>query len=236
MQSGDRVRAWDLPTRLFHWLLVIVIASAWISYEYSEALGDNTMQWHRYNGYAAMILIVWRLLWGVFGSSTARFRNFVTWPWRAAGYGIDLVRGRDRHYLGHNPLGTYMILALLTAVFVQTTLGMFATEHNYLTWGPLATLISDETTKQVTHWHHAFFNVLLVLIVLHVIANLLYAFVKRDPLIKAMVTGTKPAADYEDASEATIIGAPLLRAFVCLLVAMAIVCGGILAVGGKLFY
>jgi cytochrome b len=236
VQSGGRVSAWDLPTRLFHWLLVIVIASAWVSYEYSEALGDNTMRWHRYNGYAAMILVVWRLLWGVVGSSTSRFSNFVIWPWHAAGYGIDLIRGRNRHYLGHNPLGTYMVLALLATVFAQTTLGMFSTEHNFLTWGPLAGLISDEATKRVTHWHHQLFDILLILIAIHIVANLLYAIVRRDPLIRAMFTGTKPAADYKDARAALIVGAPLLRALICLLVAAAIVLGGILAVGGKLFY
>lgn len=236
MASSERVRAWDLPTRIFHWSLVFVIASGWVSYEFSEAIGDNTMQWHRYNGYAALILIVWRLLWGVFGSSTSQFRNFVSWPWTAAQYGLDLARGKNRHFLGHNPLGTYMVLALLTAVTIQTGLGMVATEHNYLTWGPLSHLVGDEASKTATHWHHEFFDILIVLIVLHVVANVLYGLVKKDPLIKAMVTGSKPAANYEDAPEARIAGAPMLRALLCLAVATAIVFGGILALGGKLFY
>jgi cytochrome b len=235
-RSAEKVRAWDLPTRIFHWLLLFVILSAWVSYEFSEAIGDNTMKWHRYNGYAAMVLIVWRLLWGVVGSSTSRFSSFVTWPWNAARYGADLVRGRDRHYLGHNPLGTYMVLALLGLVFVQTMLGMLATEHNFLTWGPLAPLISEEATKFATHWHQEVFDVLKILIFVHIIANVLYAVVKREPLIRAMVTGTKPAVEYVDTREAEIGGAPLLRAFVCLLVASGIVLGGILALGGKLFY
>lgn len=235
-QSDAKVRAWDLPTRIFHWLLVFVILSAWFSYEFSEAIGDSTMKWHRYNGYAAMVLIVWRLLWGFVGSSTSRFSSFVTWPWNAARYGADLVRGRDRQYLGHNPLGTYMVLALLGLVFVQTLLGMLATEHNFLTWGPLAPLISERATKIATRWHHKMFDVLQILIFVHIIANVLYAVVKRDPLIKAMVTGTKPAAEYEDTGEAEIGGSPMLRAIVCLLLATGIVLGGILAVAGKLLY
>ena len=237
MSAGRTVRAWDLPTRLFHWALVAMILSSWLSYEYSNALGDSTMKWHRYNGYAVLILIVWRLLWGVFGSSTSRFATFVAWPWRAASYGIDLVRGRDRHFLGHNPLGTYMVLVLLAAVTLQTMLGMFATEHNYLTWGPLAPMIADDLTQKITKWHKQFFWYGLIgLIIVHIVANVLYGLVKRDPLVKAMVTGRKPAADYEDTPEAAIVTAPLIRALVCLAVATAIVLGSIVAAGGKLFY
>ncbi|HUS97174.1 MAG TPA: cytochrome b/b6 domain-containing protein [Hyphomicrobiaceae bacterium] len=237
MNSGTTVRVWDIPTRVFHWLLVILIGCGYVSYRFSEAVGDNTMQWHRYNGYAVLVLIVWRLLWGVAGSSTSRFSTFVPWPWKAARYGLDLVRGRDRHFLGHNPLGTYMVLALLAAVGLQAILGLFSSEHNFLTWGPLTHLISEDMTKKITHWHHTFFwRGLLVLIGLHIVANVLYGLVKREPLIKAMVTGRKPATDYEDAAEAELVATPIRRALGCLAVAAAIVLGGILALGGKLFY
>lgn len=237
MSAHKTVRAWDLPTRVFHWLLVILIGCAWVSYRYSEAVGDNTMQWHRYNGYSLLILIVWRILWGMFGSSTSRFLSFVPWPWKAARYGMDLVRGKDRHFLGHNPLGTYMVLALLAAVSTQGVLGLLATEHNFLTWGPLTHLIEDAVSERLTHLHSFFFyNGLLVLIGLHIAANVLYAVFKRDPLIKAMVTGTKPAGNYEDEAQLEIVSAPLLRALACLVVAAAMVLGSILALGGKLFY
>ena len=187
MSAGRTVRAWDLPTRLFHWALVAMILSSWLSYEYSNALGDSTMKWHRYNGYAVLILIVWRLLWGVFGSSTSRFATFVAWPWRAASYGIDLVRGRDRHFLGHNPLGTYMVLVLLAAVTLQTMLGMFATEHNYLTWGPLAPMIADDLTQKITKWHKQFFwygliGLIIGALIFAVIGNVLWKKANRlDP-------------------------------------------------------
>ena len=194
----DKVRAWDGPTRLFHWMLVALIADAWVSFEYSEKVSDFTMRWHRWNGYAILVLVVWRLLWGLFGSSTSRFANFVTWPWRAAGYGLDLLRGRDRHFLGHNPLGTYMILALLGLVALQGTLGLFTLEHNDTVAGPLKRIASDDWVKFLSSWHRRGFNVIMAFVTLHVIANLSYQFLMKDPLITGMITGRKPAANYED--------------------------------------
>lgn len=237
MTASQSVRAWDLPTRIFHWVLVFLILSAWVSIEFSNEIGDATMQWHRYNGYALLIIILWRLLWGLFGSSTSRFGNFVRGPGAALSYATNLLRGRERHYLGHNPLGSYMILALLAAVAFQTILGLFSTEHNYLTWGPLAPLISDGLTKSITGLHKEFFDLaILPLIGIHIVANFAYAAFKRDPLVKAMVTGRKPAGEYADEAEAQIAGAPMVRALACLVVSAAIVLGGILIAGGKLLY
>lgn len=237
MTASRSVRAWDLPTRIFHWVLVFLIVSAWVSIEFSNEIGDTTMQWHRYNGYALLVVIAWRLLWGLFGSSTSRFRNFITGPRAAASYAAGLLRGREKHYLGHNPLGSYMVLALLATVAFQTILGLFSTEHNYLTWGPLAPLISDSLTKSITGLHQEFFDsAILPLVGVHIVANFAYAAFKRDPLVKAMVTGRKPAGDYADEAEAQITGAPMVRALACLVVSAAIVLGGILAAGGKLLY
>ena len=238
MIASDRtVRAWDIPTRVFHWSLVFCIFSAWASFQYAEKLGDPTMQWHRYNGYAVLVLLVFRLLWGFVGSSTSRWSAFVTWPWHAAGYGLDLLRGRDRHYLGHNPLGTYMILALLALVGAQSSLGLFVVEHNDTTWGPLYKLVSETNQKLVHRWHiWSFYWLLLPVIGAHIVANTLYGFVKKDPLIRAMVTGKKPAGKYEDQAEAVIVAQVWARAIGCLAAAVAIVLGGIAALGGKLFY
>ncbi len=236
-QDAATVRVWDLPTRLFHWSLVFCIASAWVSFRYAETIGDPTLKWHRYNGYAILVLLVFRGLWGFCGSSTSRWRAFVTWPWHAAAYGLDLVRGRDRHYLGHNPMGTYMILALLTVVGVQATMGLFVVEHNDTSWGPLYKLVSEATQKWITRWHiWTFFWIILPLIGAHIVANTLYGLLKKDPLITAMVTGKKPAGDYEDASEAVIARDVWLKAAACLAAALTIVFGGILVLGGKIFY
>jgi cytochrome b len=220
------VRAWDLPTRVFHWSLVTLIISAFVSFRFSEVFGDNTLKWHRYNGYAVLVLLVWRVLWGVVGSSTSRWSAFVRWPWVAAGYAWDLVRGRAPHYL-----------AVLGVVAGQAALGLFTVEHNDAYWGPLYKTVSEATQKQLSHWHvRGFYYALLPLLGLHIVANILYGLVKKDPLIRAMVTGSKPAAPYRDQSEAVIVGWPVTRALACLLVAGGVVGGAIVGLGGKLFY
>ncbi len=231
------VRAWDLPTRVFHWTLVSLLISAYVSFRFSEVFGDNTLKWHRYNGYAILVLLVWRVLWGFVGSSTSRWSAFVRWPWAAAGYALDLLRGRDRHYLGHNPLGSWMILAVLTVLAAQAGMGLFTVEHNDTTWGPLYKLASEGRQKLLTVWHtQAFYYVLLPLLAAHITANVLYGLIKKDPLIRAMVTGTKPAAPYEDQHEAAIVAQPLMLALACLAAAITVVFGTIVGLGGKLFY
>lgn len=238
--SAPKVRVWDLPTRLFHWILVTLILAAWASYEFSDVVGDTTLLWHRLNGYAISVLLIWRLLWGFVGAPAARFTRFLAWPWTAAGYAIALLRGRERHYLGHNPLGAYMIVALLATVATMAGLGLMGTEHNFVTWGPLSNLAgSDERSIELAEWHGWIFdNVLLILIGLHIAANVIYRLWKKDRLIEAMVTGSKPAADYEDEARlaAPSVERPLLRAAACLVLAAAIFAGAIKLLGGKLFY
>ncbi|RTL61393.1 MAG: hypothetical protein EKK41_27445 [Hyphomicrobiales bacterium] len=233
--GAETVRAWDLPTRLFHWALVAAIFMSWASWRYSEAIGDFTLKIHRWTGMTILVLLVFRLLWGIFGGSTSRLSHLFNWPWTAAGYGLDVLRGRSRHYLGHNPMGSYMILALFSAVAVQAGLGLFSVEHNDLTAGPLYRLVSEETREAVTHWHGRwFYFVLLALIPVHILVNIAYGVLKGDPLVRAMVTGTKPRGDYVDAPEAVIGPGTGVRALICLVIAAVIVFGGIFAAGGKM--
>jgi cytochrome b len=234
-KSGD-VQAWDLPTRLFHWSLVLSLLCAWLSYRYANALGDHNLVWHKWNGYFILTLLVWRLIWGFTGSATSRLASFVTWPWEAARYGLDLVRGRDRHFLGHNPLGTYMIMALFAAVGAQAMIGLFTVEHNDLTAGPLYRLVSEPTWQKLSKWHlWTFYWVILPLIGIHITANTLYGLVKKDPLIRAMVTGKKPEADYEDSSGIAIAPGTNRKALIVLAAAIVIVLGGIRLLGGRIF-
>jgi len=233
-RQAPGVAAWDVPTRLFHWLLLALIVSAWVSYEYAEDLGDELLVWHRWNGISLLVLLTWRLLWGVFGSSTARFAAFAPLPASVWRHARETVTGAAPRYLGHNPLGSVMILALLVTLIVQAGLGLFAVYDNDLTGGPLHRLVSEANQKTATHRHNFMFHyILLPLAGLHIAANVLYEWLKKEPLIRAMVTGRKPAAAYADAQAAEIAERPLLRAFVCLLAAKLIVFGGILAVGGR---
>jgi cytochrome b len=228
------VRAWDLPTRLFHWALVFCIVSAWVSFEFAGKIGDPTLRWHRWNGYAILILLVFRITWGFVGGSTSRFSAFVNWPWTALGYLKDTFSGRHRHYLGHNPAGSWMIFALIAVVLAQATLGLFTLEHNELTAGPLQRLILDDEklTKLIQTLHGRGFYVILGLVALHITANVLYRVLVKDKLIEAMITGIKPAAVYEDQQEAR--GGSVMAALVCLVVAAVIVFGGIVALGGRI--
>ena len=235
MDTPSKVRAWDLPTRLFHWLLAALVLLAWVSWRYSEALGDPALKLHRWNGHAILVLVVWRLLWGLFGSSTSRFSAWLWWPWTASAYGWAPARPHDPLYLTHNPLGSYMILALLAAVTAQAVLGLFAVEHNDATAGPLYRLISEERQKVVTGWHTSVFY-------------WCGPGAGADPhpgqfLVRPRQEGaadhghghgTKPAEAYQDAPEAVLVARPMLRALVCLIVAAALVFGTIFALGGKM--
>jgi cytochrome b len=234
VDASRTVRAWDLPTRLFHWALVLGIASAWVSFEFAGKLGDPTLRWHRWNGYFVLVILVFRLFWGLFGSSTARFSSFINWPWTALGYLRDTLAGRRRRFLGHNPAGTWMIIVLFLAVLTQAALGLFTLEHNELTAGPLQRLILDDeaATKLIQTLHGRGFYVILGLVGLHVAANVAYQTMAKDRLIAAMVTGRKPAADYEDHGEAT--GGSPLAALACLAAAIVVVFGGIVLAGGRI--
>lgn len=227
------VRAWDLPTRLFKWSLVTLVVAAY----FTQQAGGAGLEWHIWNGYAILILLVFRLLWGFVGSSTARFTAWVTWPWRALAYGLDLARGRTGKYLGHNPLGGWMIIALLTFVAAQGITGLFTVDSNGVVGGPFANLeFGDPTAVQrfMSRWHHWIYYILLGFVFVHVTVNLLYQFAKDDPLIQAMVTGWKPAERFEDQPEMRAPRALALRAIGCLVLAAAVVLGGVRLFGGVL--
>jgi cytochrome b len=233
--SAPRVPAWDLPTRIFHWTLVALIVCAWATFEFSEELDDPRLVWHRWNGLALLSLIVWRVLWGFMGPGNARFTSFVRGPGAALRYARDLLSGTPRHFLGHNPLGSFVILALIGLVAAIGTLGLFALEHNDLATGPLYKYAGEAWAKVWTHWHRVLFQpVLLVLILIHIAANVFYGVIKKEPLIPAMITGQKPSTDYEDAGLANPLPHPLRRAVLLLVMAVIIVVGGIVGVGGKL--
>jgi cytochrome b len=214
--APGQVRAWDVPTRLFHWMLVVSILSA---YGTRRFLSDPTLYWHRINGYAILTLLLFRLLWGFFGSSTSRFSAFLPLPGPVMRYGLGLLRGRAPHYLGHNPVGSLLILAMLAAVLAQAVAGLF-TSDDVLAQGPMVDHASEWMVGRLSAYHAKGFWIIVALAALHVAANLFYQFVKRDRLITAMVTGVKPALDYLDQQQAKI--ASTARAVMCLAVAIVI--------------
>jgi cytochrome b len=177
---------WDLPVRLFHWLLVLLVAFQLVS----GNIGGNLMRWHMLAGYAILTLVLFRLAWGVAGSTTARFSHFLAGPRAALEFGRRLLSRAPAPHAGHNPIGGWMVIALLGALAVQAGTGLFAND-DIATEGPLAALVSKATSDRMTAIHHATYAVLLVLIALHVCAVLYHWLVKKEDLIGAMFSGAK---------------------------------------------
>lgn len=175
------IKVWDLPTRLFHWLLVILVAGLWLSAEVGE------MEWHQIFAYLLSSILIFRLIWGFIGSDTSRFVSFIQSPFNTLSYSKKMLKNGISPHLGHNPLGGYMVIALLLVLAVQIITGLFASDEVF-TQGPLYSLVSDDTANQLTRWHKQNFNLLLVLIVIHIVA-VLFHIMKGDKLLGAMFTG-----------------------------------------------
>ena len=195
MERGEaHVKVWDLPVRLFHWLLVLLFAFMF----FSGKSGSDWMTWHMRAGYAILALLLFRIVWGFAGSSHARFASFLAGPSASIGFAKKLLLRAPAPYAGHNPLGGWMVLALLLALLFQTGSGLFAND-DLLTEGPLAALISKATSDQLSRLHSWNFNLLLVLAAVHIVAVLYHAVVMKENLIGAMFTGMKrmPAGSTE---------------------------------------
>ncbi len=178
------IQIWDLPTRLFHWALVALIALQFASGEF----GLLPMRWHYLMGYATLVLIVFRVLWGFAGSQTSRFGDFLRGPREVLHYMVDSLRGRATHAPGHNPLGGWSVLLMLAVVAVQGISGLFASD-DISEEGPLVAHVSDACVALMTRIHHLDRYVLLILIALHVGAVLLHWVIRDDNLIAPMLHG-----------------------------------------------
>ena len=216
MVASDKVQAWDVPTRIFKWLLVATFATAWATNKYTVKHPD----WHKWNGYAALILVTFRVLWGFCGGHTARFSSFIAGPQTVGHYVRAEMFGRRCRFLGHNPLGGWMVVALLCAVGTQAMLGLFSASGDYLVSleGPLAHTASDATVETATHLHRLGFNVILCLVAIHVTANVFYDLFRRAGLIRGMITGAKPRAEYGDATG--VVAGSTMAAAACFLAAI----------------
>ena len=175
--SGEPQPVWDLPVRLVHWILAGLIAFSWWSVHHHDT------DWHIWSGCAVLALLLFRLLWGFVGSSTARFSNFVRAPKTVAAY----LRG-DWSGIGHTPLAALSVLALLLALAVQVGLGLVSEDQDGIYTGPLVRLVSIEASDRAAGLHRAWFNVVLGLVMLHVAAIIFYRL-RGKPLTKAMITG-----------------------------------------------
>jgi cytochrome b len=175
------IKLWDLPLRLVHWSLVLLLALLWWTWKSGQT------DLHEKLGYVTLATLMFRIYWGLFGSSTARFSQFVKGPRAIAAY----LRGRSPTTVGHNPLGALSVLLLLGLMIVEVGFGLFTQDVDGIESGPLAQYVSYETADWARDWHALLFNVILALVAIHVLAILFYLVVKRDNLVGPMVTGRK---------------------------------------------
>jgi cytochrome b len=172
---------WDLPTRVFHWLLVLSIIGSYVT----AKLG--LMPWHLRLGFLMIGMLIFRIIWGLIGPRHARFSNFIKGPSSILQY----LKGGIRS-VGHNPLGAGMVVLMLLLLVLQVTTGLFSTDDIAYT-GPYFPSVSHDWAEKLTGIHHKNFNFILGAIVLHLAAILYYTFVKKEPLVPAMFHGHKPA-------------------------------------------
>jgi cytochrome b len=183
-----RVRVWDLPTRLFHW----VLAACVIGLVATGYIGGNAMNWHARIGYAVLALLLFRIVWGFAGGHWSRFGSFLYAPASVAAY----LRGRAHpdHLVGHNPLGAGSVFAMLLVLLAQVATGLVGDDDSGFT-GPLNRFVSNSKGLAATWYHKRVGQWLLIaLVVLHVAAILYYARVKRQNLVKPMIVGDKELA------------------------------------------
>jgi cytochrome b len=182
-----RMKVWDLPMRLFHWVLAVLIFFAWGTQEWDH------MNWHVWVGYSILTLLLFRVVWGFVGSDTARFGQFLRSPVAAFRHLAHLHRREPDREIGHNAAGGWMVLVMLALIGVQAGTGLFANDldDGGETEGPLMHLVGKDRSNWLDHIHSLNFNLIETVIVLHVLAIVLYAVLKRHDLVRPMVTGTK---------------------------------------------
>lgn len=176
-EFGAKQPVWDLPVRAVHWLLAGLVAFSWWS------VHNHHTGWHIWSGLAILTLLIFRLLWGFVGSSTARWSSFVRGPASVFAH----LRGRWNG-IGHTPLGALSVVGIFFALAVQVGLGLISEDEDGLYTGPLYRLVSIDSSDKARDIHELWFNLILGLIVLHVAAIIFYRFRGKE-LTKPMITG-----------------------------------------------
>jgi cytochrome b len=185
--SGAKVKVWDLPVRLFHWIMVAGFVSAYLTARYHHG------ELHVLIGYALCLLLAVRLFWGFYGSHYARFKSFIFSPRETAAYLRSMLTGSPRHYFGHNPAGALMVFALLTLlvlIFITGLMTLAVIDFE----GPLLTLVhyvDDQTSYAIRHFHAFLINTVLLLVALHIMGVIVGSIQHKENLVRAMVTGRK---------------------------------------------
>jgi cytochrome b len=191
---AHRVRVWDLPTRLFHWLLVCCVLGLVVT----GYIGGAIIEWHARLGYAVLSLLLFRIVWGFVGGRWSRFRNFLYSPGTVMAY----IGGRSHpdHLVGHNPLGAGSVFAMLLVLLAQVATGLFSDDEISFT-GPLNRFVSSSKGLAATWYHKQVGQWLVIgLVVLHIAAVLYYLRRKKQDLVRPMIVGDKDLAEPAPAS------------------------------------
>jgi cytochrome b len=178
------VLVWDLPIRIFHWLIVALVAAAYATWRL------NWMTWHGWVGDAVLTLLLFRLSWGFLGGETARFSRFIASPRTALQHLKCMLRREPDHQVGHNPAGGWMVLLLLALLLVETLTGLYVA-NDIADEGPLTEVVPAWAANAIAASHTILWDALLAAIVVHVLAIAGFAAIKGQNLLLPMVTGTK---------------------------------------------
>ena len=176
--------AWDLPVRAFHWLLVVLVVFSFVT----GKAGGPWLDWHMKSGYAILALLVFRIAWGFAGSPPARFSSFLRGPKAAIAYARDVARGQAPHSPSHNPLGGWMVVAMIAILLVQAVTGLFTNDESAHE-GPLAAIVANRTVDRMSDLHERNHWLVVGAVVLHLAAVATHHFVLKRNLTRAMVFG-----------------------------------------------
>ncbi|MDE2374522.1 MAG: cytochrome b/b6 domain-containing protein [Hyphomicrobiales bacterium] len=182
--SEREILVWDIPTRAFHWLTAVLVLTAYFTWRFDR------MDWHAICGDAVLTLVIFRLLWGFFGSDTTRFASFIARPRAALQHLAHLFRREPDHQVSHNPAGGLMVLLLLSFLLVETLSGLYV-ENDVVDEGPLTEHVAAPVANAITALHWIFWDGLLAAIALHLLTILAYAVAKGQDLLTPMITGKK---------------------------------------------
>ncbi len=213
MTADKRQLVWDWPVRLVHWSMAILVLLLWWTAE------EGIMDWHKRLGLTMLGLLVFRLVWGIAGSWTARFAPMIKGLAKLPAYFAALLKGGHKPSFGHNPMGVLSVFALLTLLGLQVGSGLFAVDVDGLESGPLSTFVSFGTGRDFADYHEFNFDILAVFIGLHILAILSYQFLIKDRLIGPMITGKRPAQDFGETPLPTMAVRPAAL-FAALLIAI----------------
>lgn len=215
---------WDLPTRIFHWALVLLILGAWLT---AEVIPDM-LAWHARIGQTILSLVVFRILWGFVGGRHARFTDFIRHPRAAVAHLKELRQPGHPHDAGHNAAGGWMVVGLLALLGLQGSTGLFVSD-GILFDAPLYGTVANSTSELLRRIHGINFTVLELAILAHILAVLVYLLWKRQNLIRPMVTGRKAWLAESDLTPLADRAPALWRAAICLVLAFGVVQGVIAA-------